>query len=331
MPRAVISDELGPPENYAIREHAPPPPGPGQITIAVKAIGVSYVDVLIAAGKYQVQPPVPFIPGTECAGVVEALGEGVTHVRLGDRVMGSGFGGIFAELATVRAASFHRVPAALSLQEAAVFPPSYTTAYHALVDRGALASGETLVVLGAAGAVGIAAIQVGKHLGAHVIASASTADKRQLCLRAGADAVVDTRGSEWREEVKAAAGGRAIDVVLDPVGGDMTDPAFRALAYNGRYLVIGFTGGIASLRTNLPLVKTASLIGVQIRTFGENEPDRAAANNERCVELAARGALRPMIGAVYEFDDFRSAMAAAFEGRVTGRVILNLERAGASS
>lgn len=331
MSRAVISDELGPPESYTIRDHVPPSPGPGQIMIAVKAIGVSYVDVLIAAGKYQVRPPVPFIPGTECAGVVKALGDGVTHLAVGDRVMGSGFGGLFAELATVRAASFSRVPDALSFQEAAVFPPSYTTAYHALVDRGGLTAGEVLVVLGAAGAVGIAAIQVGKHLGAHVIASASTAEKRELCLRAGADAVVDTRGTEWRDEVKAAAGGRAVDVVFDPVGGDMTDPAFRTLAYNGRYLVIGFTGGIASLKTNLPLVKTASLIGVQIRAFGENEPERAAANGERCVELAARGALRPMIGAVYGFEEFRAAMVAAFDGRVAGRVILDLESTSAPS
>lgn len=324
MPRAIISDELGPPEAYAIREHSPPAPGPGQISLAVKAIGISYVDVLIAEGKYQVQPPLPFIPGTECAGYVEAVGEGVTNVAVGDRVMGSSFGGIFADLATVRGASFNKVPDALTMEQAAVFPPSYTTAFHALIDRGRLGSGETLLVLGAAGATGVAAIQIGKTLGAFVVASASSETKRRLCLEAGADAVVDTRSTSWRDEVKAASNGRAIDVVFDPVGGNMTDPAFRTLAYDGRYLVIGFTGGIGSLKTNLPLVKTASLIGVQIRTFGEAEPERAAANSARCIELAASGALKPMIGKVYDFDDFRSAMRAAFDGSEVGRVVLRV-------
>lgn len=326
MTRAIISDALGPPEAYAIREHAPSPPGPGQISLAVKAIGISYVDVLIAEGKYQVQPPVPFIPGTECAGVVLAVGDDVTSVAVGDRVMGSSFGGIFAEVATVRAASFNKVPDALTMEQAAVFPPSYTTAFHALVDRGRLQPGETLLVLGAAGATGVAAIQVGKTLGAFVVASASSEAKRKLCLDAGADAVVDTRSTQWRDAVKAASNGKPVDVVFDPVGGDMTDPAFRTLAYDGRYLVIGFTGGIATLKTNLPLVKTASLVGVQIRTFGEAEPEKAAANTVRCLELAASGALQPAIGRVYDFEDFRSAMRAAFEGTEVGRVVM---RAGA--
>lgn len=324
MPRAIISDQLGPPEIYEIREVSPSAPGPGQISIAVKAIGISYVDVLIAEGKYQVQPPVPFIPGTECSGVVTALGDGVTGLTVGDRVMGSSFGGIFAELATVRAASFNKVPDTLTLEEAAVFPPSYTTAFHALVDRGRLAAGETLLVLGAAGATGIAAIQVGKSLGAKVVASASTEAKRQLCLQAGADAVVDTQSADWREAVKAATSGKAVDVVFDPVGGDMTDPAFRTLGYDGRYLVIGFTGGIGTLKTNLPLVKTASLIGVQIRTFGEQRPDKAAANTASCIEMAARGELKPMIGKIFDFADFKAAMKAAFDGAEAGRVVMRV-------
>lgn len=325
MTRAIISDVLGPPEAYAIREHTPPPPGPGQISLAVKAIGISYVDVLIAEGKYQVQPAVPFIPGTECAGVVLAVGDDVTSVAVGDRVMGSSFGGIFAEVATVRAASFNKVPDALTMEQAAVFPPSYTTAFHALVDRGKLQPGEILLVLGAAGATGVAAIQVGKTLGAFVVASASSEAKRKLCLDAGADAVVDTRSTQWRDAVKAASNGKPVDVVFDPVGGDMTDPAFRTLAYDGRYLVIGFTGGIGTLKTNLPLVKTASLIGVQIRTFGEAEPAKAAANTTRCLELAASGALQPAIGRVYDFEDFRSAMRAAFEGTEVGRVVMRVD------
>jgi NADPH:quinone reductase len=324
MPRVIIADEFGPPEAYAIREIEAAPPGPGQIRVAIKAIGISYVDVLTAAGKYQVTPPLPFIPGSECAGVVEQVGEGVTNVAVGDRVMGSSFGGIFAEMGTFRAASFNTVPDALSLEEAAVFPPSYTTAYHALVDRGHLKAGEVLLVLGAAGATGIAAIQVGKHLGARVIASASREAKRELCLAAGADAVVNARSETWRDEVKAACGGRPVDVVFDPVGGTASDPAFRSLGYNGRHLVIGFTGGIASLKTNLPLVKTASLIGVQLRTFGENEPAKAQANMEKCLELAGQGVLRPMIGRAYRFDEFQEAMNAAFNGEGAGRVVMKV-------
>jgi NADPH2:quinone reductase len=290
----------------------------------MKAIGVSYVDVLTAAGKYQVTPPLPFIPGSEGAGIVESVGAGVTHLSVGDRVMGSAFGGIFTEMGTFRASSFNRVPEALTLEQAAVFPPSYTTGYHALVDRGRLRAGETLLVLGAAGATGIAAIQIGKALGAGVIASASTGEKRRLCLAAGADAAIDTRSAAWRDEVRAAADGKAIDVVFDPVGGAMTDPAFRSLGYDGRYLVIGFTGGISALKTNLPLVKTASMIGVQLRAFGEAEPAKAQANFARVLELAGEGLLRPVIGRVFAFDDYRAAMDAAFTGEGAGRVVMTV-------
>jgi NADPH2:quinone reductase len=324
MPRAIIADEFGPPEAYEIREHDAPAPGKGQIRVAVKAIGISYVDVLTAAGKYQVTPPLPFIPGSECAGVVEEVGEGVTNLAVGDRVMGSSFGGIFAEMGTFRASSFNKVPEALTLEQGAVFPPSYLTGYHSLVDRGHLKAGETLLVLGAAGATGIAAIQIGKQLGARVIASASSEEKRALCLAAGADAVVNTRSEAWRDEVKAAANGKPIDVVFDPVGGDMTDPAFRSLGYDGRYLVIGFTGGISSLKTNLPLVKTASLIGVQVRTFGENEPEKMAVTQANVLKLAAQGVLKPMIGKVYAFEDYREAMNAAFKGEGAGRVVMKV-------
>lgn len=324
MPCAIIADAFGPPEAYEIREREVAAPGFGQIRVAVKAIGISYVDVLTAAGKYQVTPPLPFIPGSECAGVVEAVGEGVTHLAAGDRVMGSSFGGIFVDIGLFRASSFNKVPDALSLEEAAVFPPSYTTGFHALVDRGRLQPGETLLVLGAAGATGVAAIQIGKALGARVIASASTEDKRRLCLDAGADAVVNTRSEAWRDEAKAAANGKAIDVVFDPVGGDMTDPAFRTLGYDGRYLVIGFTGGIGMLKTNLPLVKTASMIGVQLRTFGEAQPDKAKANFDEVLRLAGAGKLRPVIGKVYAFDDYREAMDAAFKGEGAGRVVMRV-------
>ncbi len=322
MPRVIIADAFGPPEAYRIEDRELGSPGKGQITVAIRAIGISYVDVLTAEGKYQVTPPLPFIPGSECAGEVTAVGEGVTHLSVGDRVMGSSFGGIFVEAGNFRASSFSKVPGALTLEQGAVFPPSYLTAAHALIDRGRLQPGETLLVLGAGGATGIAAIQTGKALGARVIASASGAEKRAACLEAGADVAVGTRDADWRDQVRAANNGKGIDVVFDPVGGDMTDPAFRSLGYDGRYLVIGFTGGISTLKTNLPLVKTASMIGVQIRVFGMEEPEKMARTQACVTELAAKGLLQPVIGRTYPFDDYIAAMHDAFDGKTAGRIVL---------
>lgn len=322
MTRAVFADAFGPPETFALREVEPKPVGPGEIRVAIRAIGISYVDVLTAMGKYQVTPPLPFIPGSECAGTVEEVGEGVTHLAVGDTVMGSSFGGIFAEAGTFRALSFNKVPDGMSLEQAAVFPPSYLTAAHALVDRGRLQPGETLLVLGAAGATGIAAIQVGKALGARVIASASSAEKRELCLASGAEAAIDTQSQTWRDDLKAANAGRPVDVVFDPVGGTMTEPAFRSLGYDGRHLVVGFTGGIPTLKTNLALVKTASLIGVQLRVFGMEEPERMAATQARVMDMAGQGLLRPAIGKVYALDDYVAAMNDAFAGKTAGRIVM---------
>ena len=297
MPRVIVADQFGPPEAYRVEDRQLGPPRKGEVTVAIGAIGVSYVDVLTADGKYQVTPQLPFIPGSECAGEVIALGEGVTSLAIGDRVMGSSFGGIFAEAGNFRAASFSKVPDALTLEQAAVFPPSYLTACHALTDRGRLQPGETLLVLGAAGATGLAAIQIGKAIGARVIASASSAEKRALCLEVGADAAVGTRDADWRDQVRAAlsafGGVKGIDVVFDPVGGDMTDSAFRSLGYDGRYLVIGFTGGISSLKTNLPLVKTASMIGVQIRVFGIEEPEKMSRTQAKVAQMAAAACSGP--------------------------------------
>jgi NADPH2:quinone reductase len=217
-----------------------------------------------------------------------------------------------------------RIPDALGFAEAAVFPVSYATAWHALVDRGGLKRGETLLVLGAGGATGYAAVQVGKHLGARVIASASSEAKRALALAGGADAAVDARAENWREAVKGANGGKGVDVVFDPVGGEATDPAFRSLGWNGRHLVIGFPGGIAALRTNLPLLKGASLVGVDIRQFGIFEAEKADANRAEIFELAAQGVLRPHIAATYPLEQFRAAMAAATEGKQAGRIVLTM-------
>lgn len=324
MPKAVIARELGPVENYRLEEHEPGPLKPAQVRIAIAAAGVSFVDVLTAGGNYQIKPPVPYIPGSECAGIIEAVGEEVTGLTPGMRVQAGNWGGMFADAANVLASNVRPIPDAMPFNEAAVFHVSYATAWHALVDRGRLQAGETLLVMGAGGATGFAAVQIGKHLGARVIASASSPAKRDLALAGGADAAVDARGDDWREAVRAANDGSPVDMVFDPVGGPATDPAFRSLAWNGRHLIIGFPAGIAALRTNLPLLKGAALIGVDIRQFGLYEPEKAAANVRTIYDLAGQGILKPVIAARFKLADFAEAMTAASGGSLAGRVVLEM-------
>lgn len=324
MPRAVFGEQFGPPDSYRLVEHDPAPPGAGEVRLAIKAAGISYVDVLTAKGEYQVKPPLPFIPGSECAGVVEALGEGVAGFAPGDRVVGSNWGGLFAEVANLRAAGLRRIPAGLDFDEAAVLPVSFYTARYALAERARMQPGECLLVLGAGGATGQAAVQLGKHYGARVVASASSAAKRALALASGADVAVDARADDWREQVKMASGGRGVDVVFDPVGGAATEPAFRSLAWNGRHLVVGFPAGIASFRTNLALLKGASLIGVDLRQYGMFEPEAADANIRAVFDLAARGVARPAIARRYPLEDFVEAMNEAAAGESAGRIVLTM-------
>ncbi len=322
MPRAVISETYGPPETYVLRDHDPGLPAPDQVRVAIRAAGISFVDVLTARGDYQVKPPLPFIPGSEFAGVVEAVGGDVQGIAPGDRVFASSWGGVFADAINVPARAIRKMPDGLSFEEAAVFPVSYLTAWHALVDRGRLAAGETLLVLGAGGATGYAAVQVGKHLGARVIASAGSEAKRALACAGGADVAVDARGEGWRDAVKAANDGRPVDVVFDPVGSEATDTAFRALGWNGRHLVVGFVGGMTSLRTNLALIKGASLIGVDIRQFGVFEPEKADANRDAIFALAGTGVLKPAIARTYPLEEFATAMNEAATGANAGRIVL---------
>lgn len=325
MPRAVMADAFGPPESYELREYDPGPPKAGEVRVRIKAAGISYVDVLTAMGKYQFHPPLPFIPGSEYAGVVEAVGEGVTKLAVGDRVNGSGMGGIFAEVNNFAASNVNKVPDELDFEAAAIYPVNYLTAVHALVDRGRCKPGETLLVLGAAGGTGFAAIQTGKYLGLRVIASASSAEKRAAALAGGADAVVETGAEDWRDQVKAANNGKPIDLVFDPVGGDMTDTAFRTLGYDGRHLVIGFPGGMTALKTNLPLLKCASLVGVQVRGAGIDAPEEIEASRLKVQEMVKAGAVRPAIARRYKLEDYVEAMNVAFKGSEAGRVLLVMD------
>jgi len=323
--RAVVARELGPPETFSLEEVAARDPGPGKVRIHVRSAGVSYVDALVAEGKYQVKPPLPFTPGSEFAGVVDVVGDGVVDLKSGDRVFASSFGGAFAEQATVAASAVTPMPRSMTFDEAAVFRVSYATAYHALVQRASLRAGETLLVLGAAGAVGYACVQLGSALGARVLASASSEEKRALARSAGADEVVDSRSADWRAAVKQLTGGRGVDVVADPVGGEFTERAFRSLAWNGRHLVIGFAAGtIPALSTNLALLKGASLVGVDLRQWSALEPETAAQNDAAILSLFVDGKLRPAIATTYPLEQFATALAQAASGAIAGRLVLRI-------
>ncbi|WP_317930434.1 NADPH:quinone oxidoreductase family protein [Halioxenophilus sp. WMMB6] len=322
IPRAVIADQLGPLENYSLREHDPGAPGAGEVRIAIRAAGVSFVDVLNATGKYQGKAPVPFIPGSEFAGVIEALGSGVSGLAVGQPVLASHWGGAFAEAAVVSANTVTAMAEGMAFDVAAVFRVSVLTAWHALVDRGQLQAGETLLVLGAGGATGYAAVQIGKYLGAHVIASATSEEKRAMALVAGADAAVDARSPQWRELVKDANQGKAVDVVFDPVGGDSTEPAFRSLAVFGRHLVVGFARGMTQLPTNLPLLKGASLVGVNLQQWSLAAPEQAAATTQKIMALGAAGKFWPVIAKRYPLAEFATAMNEVAAGKTAGRVVL---------
>jgi len=324
--QAVVVDKFEGLDSISLKAHDPGAPGAGEVRVRIVVAGVSYVDVLVAEGLYQLRPPLPFVPGSEFAGVIEAVGDGVDPARIGERVMATAFGLAFAEAAVIPAASAALVPADMDFTTASVFRVSYITAYYALVRRGLLQADESVLVLGAGGAIGVAAVQIAKAFGARVIGSASSEEKRTVAMEAGADAVVDTRSDNWRDAVKAANDGKPVDIVVDPVGGALTEPAFRSLAWNGRHLVIGFASGdIARLPVNLPLLKGAALIGVDARQFGIKEPDSVREDFKALMALHARGALRPHIARTYPLARFKEAMGDAKGGAMAGRIVLTMD------
>jgi NADPH:quinone reductase len=301
-----------------------PEPGPGEVRVRVQASGVSFVDLLVARGQYQLRPPLPFVGGSEFAGVVDALGSGCEgSLALGDRVSGSTTGGAWAESLCLPAARLHTVGETVPIEEAAVLIVPYGTALYALRERGRLQRGETVLVLGAAGGVGHAAIQVAKELGARVIAAASRAAKRDAALEAGADEVIDAGDvAGWKDRIKALAP-RGVDVVLDPVGGEMTDLAFRTLGWGGRHLMVGFAGGqIGALRSNLTIVKGASLVGVDIRQWGEREPVQSRALMAEVTALHREGRIRPRIAATFSFEQFSQAADRTLARDTVGRILI---------
>src|SRR6516162_4394595 len=291
--KAVVCEAFGGPEVLAVREVPNPPlPGPGELQVRIQARGVQYVDVLMLAGKYQFRPEPPFIPGSEGAGEVVAVGSGVSGFKPEDRVMCRHRLGAFAQSGNAKAEDCDLIPSAMSLEEAAVFRNVYHTAYHALLQRGRLRAGEWVLIHGAAGGIGLPAIQIAKLYGAHVIATANTEEKRAVCLEEGADHAIGYEAG-FRDKVMELTAGRGVDIVYDPVNGPTFEESLRCLAWGGRILILGFLGGApASARSNYLLIKG---IGVRIGGLHENHPEIAAANTRTLLELAAQGRLKPRL------------------------------------
>ena len=321
--KAVLARTFGPLEQLVLHDVEPRKPGPGEVAIAVKACGVNFFDALIVQGRYQSKPPLPFSPGGEVAGVIDAVGEGVTGLTAGTRVLAfTGHGG-YAQQVIADAASVVALPEQMDFVTAAAFPITYATSYHALKDRGQLRSGETLLVLGAAGGVGLAAVEIGKIMGARVIACASSDEKLALAREHGADALINYVGSDLRERIREVTSGKGVDLVYDPVGGAHAEPALRSLAFGGRYLVIGFASGeIPKIALNLLLLKVVSVVGVFWGAFAKAQPQRNAANLAELLGWYTQGRLRPHVSATFSLERYREALDAVVGRKVLGKVVL---------
>jgi NADPH2:quinone reductase len=326
--KAVVCEAFGGPEVLAVRDLPdPPPPGAGEVQVRIRARGAQYVDVLMLAGKYQYRPEPPFIPGSEAAGEIVAVGPEVTGFAPGALVMSrhtpNGLGsGAFATLGNCKAEACVAVPAGMSLEEAAVFRGAYSTAYHALVQKGRVKPGEWVLIHGAAGGIGIAAIQVAKLFGARVIATASTEEKRAACLAQGAEHAIDYRGG-FRDAVKSLTGGKGVDIVYDPIGAEVFDESMRCLNWGARLLILGFLGGAPALaRTNHLLIKGAEAIGVRIGGLAEFQPEAYAEVMREILRLGGEGRLRPLISHRFKLERAAEAIQAIIERRVIGKAVL---------
>ena len=323
--RAVVCRQYGPPESLAIEETASPTPGPGEVVVSVKAASVNFPDVLIIQNKYQLKPPLPFSPGSELSGVVKEVGKGVTRVKPGDRVMGFIGHGAFAEEVKTGEAPLLAIPSGMDFVTAAAFTLTYMTSDHALSDRGALRAGETLLVLGAAGGVGLAAVEIGKALGARVIACASSEEKLAVCRAHGADETIDYIHEDLRQRIKEMTEGRGVDVVYDAVGGPFTEPALRSTAWRGRLLVVGFaTGEIPKIPLNLALLKGCSIVGVFVGEFMRRERERFAARAEQLDRWFQEGKLKPHVSATLPLERAAEALAHVAARRVKGKIVLTM-------
>ena len=323
--KAIVCRAFAPVDQLQLEEMPARPLRPNELRVRVRAAGVNFPDSLKVEGQHQIKPALPWVPGSETAGVIAETGSAVRGFAAGDRVMGvsEATGGGFAqEIILLEERTFH-IPDAMSFEEAAAVPVVYGTTLYALKQRGRLQPGENLLVLGAAGGVGLATVHLGKAMGARVIAAASTPAKRQLALDQGADVAVDYTQPGWRQHVKDLTGGKGADVVYDPVGGDAFDEAVRCIAWGGRYLVIGFTAGrIPTLSVNMPLVKGYDLVGVRYDVWRDGWWNEARANLEEVLALYAQGKFRPLVSATYPLEDAVEAMRSITGRQITGKVVL---------
>ena len=321
--RAIRCHQYGLPDTLSLDTLPDLHPEPGELVIDVQAASVNFPDVLVIQNKYQFKPPLPFTPGAEFAGVVREVGAGVTRFKPGMRVAAYTAQGGFAEQARASEEVCLALPDGIDFASAAAFTLAYGTSHHAVVDRAALKAGETLLVLGAAGGVGLAAVEIGKALGARVIAAASSAEKLALCVEHGADATINYASENLRERIKALTGGHGPDVIFDPVGGDYSEPAFRSIAWRGRHLVVGFANGeIPRLPLNLALLKGASIVGVFWGDHMKREPALAAEGFAQMFGWIAEGRLRPHVTRRYTLEQTPQALDDMASRRVTGKIVI---------
>jgi NADPH2:quinone reductase len=321
--KAVLCKVYGLPGSLVVEDVPSPKAKAGEVVVSVKACGVNFPDTLIIQGKYQFKPELPFSPGGEVAGVVKEVGEGVTRVKVGDRVIAFNTWGGFAEEMVVEADRTIPMPSAMDFVPASAFVLTYGTSYHALKDRADIKAGETLLVLGASGGVGLAAVQIGKAMGARVIAAASSEEKLKICRDNGADETINYGTEDLRGRIKALTGGKGVDVVYDPVGGPYSEPALRDMAWNGRFLVVGFAAGeIPKVALNLTLLKGCSIVGVFWGSFTRNEPEHNRENNWELMAMFAAGQVKPHIHAVYPLEKAAEALNEMINKRVAGKVVL---------
>ena len=323
--KAYVCKEFGPVESHKVEEIADPRAEAGQVVVDVKAAGVSFPDVLIVQGKYQFQPPFPFSPGGEIAGIISEVGEGVVDWKVGDRVIAmTGNGGI-AEKVVAFEMTLMPLPETMDFKDGAAFPLNYGTTYHALKQRGQLQAGETLLVTGAGGGVGTTAIEIGKAMGARVIAAASTDEKLEIAKNLGADEVINYSDGELKEKVKALTDGLGADVIYDPIGGDIFMQCMRCINWKGRVLVIGFASGpIPEVPTNLALLKGCSIVGVFWGRFTGAEPEENSQNFDELFALHAEGKLKPQITKSYSLDDAAEAISSLENRKATGKVVIEI-------
>ncbi|MFB4368371.1 MULTISPECIES: NADPH:quinone oxidoreductase family protein [unclassified Pseudomonas] len=324
--KALLCKAFGPAETLALEDIDSPRPKGNEVLIEVQAAGVNFPDTLIIEGKYQFKPPFPFSPGGEVAGVVSTVGDKVAHLKAGDRVMAlTGWGG-FAEQVAAPAYNVLPVPASMGLTTAAAFGMTYGTSMHALKQRAALKPGETLLVLGAAGGVGLAAVEIGKAMGAKVIAAASSAEKLEVSRNAGADELINYSEQSLKDEVKKLTNGQGVDVIYDPVGGPLFEEAFRCMAWNGRFLVVGFAagGGIPALPANLPLLKGAALVGVFWGSFAQRQPADNAENFRQLFAWHAEGKLKPLVSQTFPLERGGEAIDALGQRKAVGKLVVTM-------